>query len=230
MTCRSLNIMTMVAALGIASPGLAQPGSPLPCNALCRVYMGSHYTPPGEPVAAEPQETSAARVPDEEAAVPPRRPVQAGLPAARRFAILPPRRPELRSPDDVRDEVTVTSEPALPVIAIPIPAPLSVPLPATLPIAAERNSVSPEMFYPVAVAPVPDAVTRTELSTAKPVAVPAQEFEGVAVAARAVPGLAVSADAVLIRADPYRISAPSAVASAIASVPRPEPRQRSLLE
>ena len=227
MTFRTLNMLMTVAALGIASPALARPGAQLPCNALCRAYMGSHYIPSGEPVAAEPVETSAARAPDEEFAVPPRRPVQAGAPSARRFAVLPPRRPGLVFPEALRDPAPVTSEAASPVI-LPVPSP--VPLPATLPFAAGPSPISAERPHTVATAPVPDTATMVEPSAADPVVVPAQEFEGVAAPAQGEPGLAASADAVLVREEPYRMAVPSAAASVLASVPRPEPRQRSLLE
>lgn len=200
---RSFSLLTMAAALGIAHPALGQP-APLPCNALCRAYMGSHYTPPGEP-AGELSATSGVPEPEESSAAvpvmpqPPRRPVQAGLPAPRRFAVLPPPRPGT----ETRDVAAPTAGPGLPA---PSPAVLD-----PTPVSAVR---------PDPIVPAPDATATIEPPVVEPVAIPVET----------APADAAPVPADPVAAEPaVDTTAPSAP-SVLAPVPEPEPEQRSLLE
>lgn len=221
MTCRPLNVVTIVAALGIAHPALGQPGSPLPCNALCRAYMGPHYMAPDEQTAG-PAETSAVAEPGDGPSVaptPPRRPVEAGLPAPRRFAVLPPPRPE------TRNDVSVAGEPAT-LVSLPVTLPAVLdPTPAAT-VAPDPLIVAP---FPV---PAPEVPATIEAPVAEPIAVPAAPSPTVEVSAREAPTREVSVQQVpaqetlaqetLAREKPARSSA--------APKPRREPERLGLFD
>ena len=121
---RTLNLISLCAASGISlgSDAQAQRELPhyneLPCNALCRAYMGSYYSPPADDAAPEHPANAEATAP----LAPPR---PAGLKNSRvraRSAAVPPVRPHDLTPGAIGsgELQLVLPPPAPPDIEIPV--------------------------------------------------------------------------------------------------------------
>ena len=113
----SLYATSVIGLCLVAGTALAQRDPPnyndLPCNALCRAYMGSYYAPPEPEVSPEPlpEPEPEASVP----AAPPRPPARQIVRAPRRTAALPPVRPSDLQPEAAGlDKIEVVLPPPVP--------------------------------------------------------------------------------------------------------------------